>query len=154
MYLIRDNCRLKDRQQAVIVAEMGSDEFGDSPTIDKRGFASNIHKINKGVHRTPLLILAEREGFEPSIRYYRIHTFQACSFNHSDISPNNYCDKPSLLVTIIQVSHAACPLLRASLPFAPSGPPCGCPELLLAIRSTTRTSLPSGWWMINPYTYF
>ena len=31
--------------------------------------------------------LAEREGFEPSIRYKRIHTFQACSFSHSDTSP-------------------------------------------------------------------
>ena len=30
--------------------------------------------------------LAEREGFEPSIRC-RIHTFQACAFNHSAISP-------------------------------------------------------------------
>ncbi len=28
--------------------------------------------------------LAVREGFEPSIRYERIHAFQACSFNHSD----------------------------------------------------------------------
>ena len=32
--------------------------------------------------------MAEREGFEPSIRDYRIHTFQACSFNHSDTSPD------------------------------------------------------------------
>ena len=31
--------------------------------------------------------LAEREGFEPSIRGYRIHTFQACAFNHSATSP-------------------------------------------------------------------
>ena len=31
--------------------------------------------------------LAVREGFEPSIRGYRIHAFQACSFNHSDTSP-------------------------------------------------------------------
>ena len=31
--------------------------------------------------------LVEREGFEPSIRS-RIHTFQACSFSHSDISPD------------------------------------------------------------------
>ncbi len=31
-------------------------------------------------------ILAVREGFEPSIRC-RIHTFQACSFSHSDTSP-------------------------------------------------------------------
>jgi hypothetical protein len=33
--------------------------------------------------------LAEREGFEPSIRYKRIHTFQACSFSHSDTSPES-----------------------------------------------------------------
>ncbi len=32
--------------------------------------------------------MAEREGFEPSIRYKRIHTFQACAFSHSAISPN------------------------------------------------------------------
>ena len=31
--------------------------------------------------------LAVREGFEPSIRDYRIHAFQACSFSHSDTSP-------------------------------------------------------------------
>ena len=30
--------------------------------------------------------VAVREGFEPSIRF-RIHTFQACSFGHSDTSP-------------------------------------------------------------------
>jgi hypothetical protein len=31
--------------------------------------------------------LAEREGFEPSVRSYRTHAFQACSFDRSDISP-------------------------------------------------------------------
>ena len=31
---------------------------------------------------------AERRGFEPRIRFWRIHTFQACSLNHSDISPD------------------------------------------------------------------
>ena len=31
-------------------------------------------------------ILAESEGFEPSIRC-RIHTFQACAFDHSATSP-------------------------------------------------------------------
>ena len=31
--------------------------------------------------------MAEREGFEPSIRDYRIHTFQACAFSHSATSP-------------------------------------------------------------------
>ncbi len=29
---------------------------------------------------------AERKGFEPSKRYSRLHTFQACSLNHSDTS--------------------------------------------------------------------
>ena len=31
--------------------------------------------------------MAEREGFEPSIREHRIHTFQACAFNRSATSP-------------------------------------------------------------------
>ena len=31
--------------------------------------------------------LAVREGFEPSIRFRRIHAFQACSLNRSDTSP-------------------------------------------------------------------
>ena len=34
-----------------------------------------------------ILILAERKGFEPSIRYKRIHAFQACDFNRSSTSP-------------------------------------------------------------------
>jgi hypothetical protein len=32
--------------------------------------------------------MAEREGFEPSVRDKRTHAFQACSLNHSDISPD------------------------------------------------------------------
>src|SRR5690606_26269482 len=31
--------------------------------------------------------MAEREGFEPSVRLCRTHTFQACSFDRSDTSP-------------------------------------------------------------------
>ena len=34
-----------------------------------------------------LHFVAERAGFEPAIHFWRIHTFQACSFNHSDTSP-------------------------------------------------------------------
>ncbi|MEN9399650.1 MAG: hypothetical protein RL632_751 [Bacteroidota bacterium] len=34
-----------------------------------------------------LHVVAERAGFEPAIHFWRIHTFQACSFNHSDTSP-------------------------------------------------------------------
>ena len=37
-----------------------------------------------------LLNLAEREGFEPSVRYSRTHTFQACSFDRSDTSPGRF----------------------------------------------------------------
>ena len=33
------------------------------------------------------LLVAERKGFEPLIPFWSIHTFQACSFDHSDISP-------------------------------------------------------------------
>ena len=32
-------------------------------------------------------LLAEKAGFEPAIRFWRIHAFQACLFNHSSISP-------------------------------------------------------------------
>ncbi len=39
--------------------------------------------------------LAEREGFEPSIGFWPIHTFQACSFNRSDTSPFTRYIQPS-----------------------------------------------------------
>src|SRR5258706_9983490 len=35
--------------------------------------------------------MAEREGFEPSVRLWRTHTFQACSLNRSDTSPMFAC---------------------------------------------------------------
>ena len=57
-----------------------------------------IHMSTRQTKRAPigalLVCMAEREGFEPSIRCYRIHTFQACSFNHSDTSPET-TDSPS-----------------------------------------------------------
>ena len=31
--------------------------------------------------------MAEREGFEPSVRYHRTHDFQSCSLSRSDTSP-------------------------------------------------------------------
>ena len=31
--------------------------------------------------------MAEGEGFEPSIPFWGIHTFQACAFNHSATPP-------------------------------------------------------------------
>ncbi|CRH29717.1 hypothetical protein BN1182_BH_02500 [Pantoea ananatis] len=38
------------------------------------------------------LKMAVRGGFEPPIRC-RIHTFQACSFSHSDTSPQIVADR-------------------------------------------------------------
>ncbi len=32
--------------------------------------------------------VAEREGFEPSIRFWRILTFQASAFDHSATAPH------------------------------------------------------------------
>ncbi len=57
--------------------------------IDYRGLESIITIQRKRGARPLCHWMAEREGFEPSIRDYRIHTFQACSFNHSDTSPNS-----------------------------------------------------------------
>ena len=34
--------------------------------------------------------LAEREGFEPSIRFWRILTFQASAFDHSATAPHAF----------------------------------------------------------------
>ena len=38
------------------------------------------------IHRL-LMEVAEREGFEPSIRFWRILTFQASAFDHSATAP-------------------------------------------------------------------
>lgn len=36
------------------------------------------------------IIVAEKAGFEPAVRYYRTHAFQACTFNHSVTSPFDF----------------------------------------------------------------
>ena len=49
------------------------------------------HKAFNQIKKPPsrwYFYLAERGGFEPPIRLWRIHDFQSCSFDHSDISPN------------------------------------------------------------------
>ena len=33
--------------------------------------------------------MAEKEGFEPSLRDYRKHDFESCAFSHSATSPNS-----------------------------------------------------------------
>ncbi len=51
-------------------------------------FSENIKKKSPHFHASSSSNMAVRGGFEPPIRC-RIHTFQACSFSHSDTSP--YC---------------------------------------------------------------
>ena len=50
---------------------------------------SNLTKYNQRKNRicSGFYLLAETEGFEPSIPFGGIHTFQACLFNHSSRSP-------------------------------------------------------------------
>ena len=50
--------------------------------------ACNMRKKSPHFHASSSSNMAVRGGFEPPIRC-RIHTFQACSFSHSDTSP--YC---------------------------------------------------------------
>ena len=62
-----------------------------------RGFSSplecNMRKKSSHFRTSSSLNMAVRGGFEPPIRC-RIHTFQACSFSHSDTSPNCFAAKP------------------------------------------------------------
>ena len=51
---------------------------------------------------------AERGGFEPPIRFWRIHAFQACLFNHSSTSPipgNISCHKCILFFLLLKHYH-------------------------------------------------
>lgn len=43
--------------------------------------------INKNIPKKDIFVYAERVGFEPTIRFRRIHDFQSCPFNHSGTSP-------------------------------------------------------------------
>ncbi len=64
-----------------------------SPVVDPRSGllippgVCNIRKKSPYFRTGFFLNMAVRGGFEPPIRC-RIHTFQACSFSHSDTSPN------------------------------------------------------------------
>ena len=46
------------------------------------------YRIKKRPERRSIIdLLADRGGFEPPIRYERIHAFQACAFNRSATCP-------------------------------------------------------------------
>ena len=55
--------------------------------------ACNMRKKSPYFRTSSFSNMAVRGGFEPPIRC-RIHTFQACSFSHSDTSPNCFAAKP------------------------------------------------------------
>ena len=72
----------RSSQQAALL-EPGEGSHPPSMRIREHGNPD----AKKPTLRSVFYNLAVREGFEPSIRC-RIHTFQACSFSHSDTSPN------------------------------------------------------------------
>ena len=47
---------------------------------------------------------AERTGFEPVIRFWRIHAFQACLFNHSSTFPKIAC-KDTTIFLLLKLPH-------------------------------------------------
>ncbi len=65
--------------------------------------ACNMRKKSPYLRTSSFSNMAVRGGFEPPIRC-RIHTFQACSFSHSDTSP--YC-LPSIAGTSANVGKRA-----------------------------------------------
>ena len=92
------------------------------------------------LRQIPFRRVAQSTGGEGGIRtrdtgISRIHTFQACSFNHSDTSPHA---KP--------LSHHSAPggMVRLVLSLTPhyrSGPACGCPNSFLRICRTRDTGI-------------
>jgi hypothetical protein len=67
--------------------------------------------------------VAEREGFEPSIRFWRILTFQASAFDHSATAPHALDGKAPLGARGSQGKLGAKPSIRRakamSLPVTP-----------------------------------
>ncbi len=78
------------------------------------------HQYKRGQKAPFCIDMAEREGFEPSIRYYRIHTFQACSFNHSDTSPDFPASYNFQLLLFPRIEHAGVLILVRSAAFLDS----------------------------------
>ena len=88
--------------QKVLISATASACESDSPTFSPKDLAQIRHisqpslanrirfrytpRANAGGAVKTGWYMAEREGFEPSIRC-RIHTFQACAFDHSATSP-------------------------------------------------------------------
>ena len=80
-----------------------SDRLEDKQTVIRLVFADHLKYDRNEGFRTPKtssvfkalagfqagkMVMAEREGFEPSIRFCRILTFQASAFDHSATAPH------------------------------------------------------------------
>ena len=57
------------------------------PSAKPRG-CWRFFALKRAISLIRIEMLAEREGFEPSIRFWRILTFQASAFDHSATAPH------------------------------------------------------------------
>ena len=84
---------------ALATRRNGWDKTADMRSISwlfhASGFASELEAEGAKKSRIPSecsrFFVAERSGFEPEIRFCRIHAFQACLLSHSSISPEWEC---------------------------------------------------------------
>ena len=58
-----------------------------STSHPQKGLKMRMAQKKAGPWAGFIAYLAERSGFEPEIRFWRIHAFQACLLSHSSISP-------------------------------------------------------------------
>ena len=73
-----------DKKNQAVRTERVNEVFNTISSISEE-----LQQEKKGQTNTTinLSLSVERAGFEPAIPFGGIHTFQACSFNHSDTSP-------------------------------------------------------------------
>ena len=84
---------------ALATRRNGWDKTADMRSISwlfhASGFASELEAEGAKKSHIPKecsrFFVAERSGFEPEIRFCRIHAFQACLLSHSSISPEWEC---------------------------------------------------------------
>ena len=71
-----------------VLQMVGLTGFEPATSSTPRKRATKLRHSPKQVGRGyPGPFLAEREGFEPSVRFCRTQHFQCCTFDHSDTSP-------------------------------------------------------------------
>ena len=77
--------------------------------VEKRG---ELEEMSSGwIFR----IMAERVGFEPTVEFPPTHAFQACSIDHSDISPFRINELRAVLSSLSQNAPSNTPVRRCDL---------------------------------------